>query len=100
MITKMFAIYDSKAATYNAPFCFGATGQAVRAFADLANDRDSNIAKHPADYFLYEIGTYDDAVAAVNALQEQINLGCAITFVDKYEVTGAGQAALAVEAAR
>jgi len=91
----MFAIYDSKAATYNAPFCFGATGQAVRAFADLANDRDSNIAKHPEDYFLYEVGTYDDAVALVEPLKEQINLGCAITYVDKFEVTGQGQAALA-----
>ena len=96
MISKMFAIYDSKAESYNAPFCFGAVGQAVRAFADLANDQQSNIAKHPADYNLFEVGTYDDQIGIVEAVTH-INLGCALTFVDQYEVTGAGAAALAVE---
>ncbi len=77
MIAKMFSIYDQKAQAYNAPFCFAAAGQAIRAFADLADDPQSNIFKHPEDYTLYEIGVYDDATGEVEATTHT-NLGKAI----------------------
>lgn len=81
MITNLFTIYDQKAEAYNAPFAFGAVGQALRAFADLVNDKNSNLNKHPADYNLFQIGTYDDATASVQPLTVNINLGCAIEFL-------------------
>lgn len=84
MITKMFTIFDSKAGAYNAPFCFGATGQAVRAFADLVNDPQSNIARHPADYTLFEIGTYDDQTGTMEGIVH-ITLGCGVELVDGYQ---------------
>ncbi len=88
MNIKMFSIYDQKAEAYNAPFCFNAVGQAIRAFADLANDPQSNINKHPADYNLFEIAVYDDQSASITPLGVNINLGCAIEFIDHGDFNG------------
>ena len=52
MKIKMFCIFDNKADLYMTPFFFPANGQAVRAFADLANDERSQIGMHPEDYKL------------------------------------------------
>ncbi len=79
MILKTFVIYDSKVEAYNAPFCFPSRGQALRQFQDLANDRQSIIFKHAADFTLFEIGEFDDANAMV-LIMDHINLGKAIEF--------------------
>lgn len=60
MIQKVFAIYDRKAACYGVPFFMGTDHMAVRAFSDLANDVKSTVNKHPEDYALYYIGSYND----------------------------------------
>lgn len=63
MIMKAFAIYDTKSLVYGMPFFMHSAGAAVRAFGDLASDPQSSIAKHPKDYILYEIGSFDDSKA-------------------------------------
>lgn len=60
MITSVFSIYDNKACTFGAPFTFAHVGQAIRAFGDLANDPQSMCFRHPADFSLVKIGTFDD----------------------------------------
>ncbi len=95
MITKMFAIYDSAALAYNAPFSFGQMGQAVRAFADLASDPNSNISKHPQDYVLFMIGQYNDNTGVMEPM-EHVRLGKPGEWIDdpQVEVTDLGKAAL------
>ena len=63
MNQKLFTIYDQKSKLYCAPFCFAETGQALRAFVDTVNDPSTAINKHPEDYLLYEIGSFDDSTA-------------------------------------
>jgi len=53
MIMKMFSCYDSKAEAYMQPFFMNAKGQALRAFADLVNDGQSQFSKHPEDFVLF-----------------------------------------------
>lgn len=65
MITKMFSIFDSKAAVYGTPFFMANSAMAIRAFTDLVNDPNSMCAKHPEDFSLFYIGEFDDAVAGV-----------------------------------
>lgn len=60
----IFTIRDEKASIYNTPFYFPTKGQALRAFNDLVNDQHSMVYKHPEDYRLYHIGTYDDQDAS------------------------------------
>lgn len=63
MKTKVFTILDSKASVYGVPFFLQNEAVAVRMFTDLTNDPKSQIAQHPEDYTLYEIGAYEDANA-------------------------------------
>lgn len=81
MITRVFSVYDSKALAYNVPFFMPSVGAAVRAFADLSNDSNTTINKHPTDYVLYEIGTYNDENGVLTPIQPFVNLGIAADFV-------------------
>jgi len=63
MITKMYSVYDKKAKIFNVPVFLHNTAVACRAFGELANNPDHQYGKHPGDYELWEIGTYDDQCA-------------------------------------
>lgn len=65
MITKMFSVFDSKAAFYGTPFFMPNEAMAMRAFGDLVNDQNSSIAKHPEDYSLFFMGIFDDNVGTL-----------------------------------
>lgn len=82
MITKAFAIYDTKGHMYGTPFFMPQAGMAIRAFMDLVNDRQSSVNKHPSDYILYEIGTFDDNTAEFGSKIPPTQLGNAADFVD------------------
>jgi len=60
MTTKIFSIYDGKAKIFQTPFFRITTGMALRDFEDLVNDPKTIVNKHPSDFVLYEIGSYDD----------------------------------------
>jgi len=68
MITNAYSIFDNKALVYNVPWFQPTNGAATRILADLANDVSTNIGRHPADYVLYRIGTYDDAKAILTPI--------------------------------
>lgn len=80
MITKAFAIYDSKGLMYGVPFFMPQTGMAIRAFTDLVNDGQSSVSRHPTDYVLYEIGSYDDSTGTFQSFSPQVMLGHAGDF--------------------
>lgn len=61
MIVQAYTIYDRKALQYHAPFFAVAVGAALRTVMDLANDLQTTIGRHPADYVLFRCGSYDDA---------------------------------------
>lgn len=75
MLMQIFAIYDSKAEVYNKPFYELTIASAIRAFSDAANDTQTAFAKHPADYTLFHIGTFDDATAKIDLNESFNNLG-------------------------
>lgn len=56
----IMAIRDVKAQAWLTPMFFHARGQGVRVFGDAVNGESGDIAKHPEDYRLFEIGTYDE----------------------------------------
>lgn len=65
MKLNIYTIFDSASAAYMRPFFMPADGQAVRAFKDLATDKDHEIGKHPEDYSLARIGVFDDNNAKI-----------------------------------
>lgn len=52
-------IRDSASAAYHAPLFFPALGLAERWFRDECNSQQSDLFKHPADYELYVLGSYE-----------------------------------------
>lgn len=74
MLVKMFSVFDNKSHVYYPPFTFQHLAQAVRAFVDLAQDRDGIISRHPEDYELVEVGVFDDSTGHVHAV-ERLNHG-------------------------
>ncbi|AXH78155.1 MAG: nonstructural protein [Microviridae sp.] len=83
MDIKVFSIMDVKAQVYSNPFFMPHTGMATRAFADLVNDGQSNVSKHPGDFTLYQIGTFDDVTGKLVGLDVPVFINGAIEFVDK-----------------
>lgn len=67
---KIFAIYDTKVSTYTIrPFCAPSKGSVLRELSDVVNatDKSAPMAKHPYDYALFEIGTFDDSTGLLSA---------------------------------
>lgn len=81
MILKAFAVLDLKASAYVRPFFFSTAGQAIRAFIDTASDPQSMFGRHPEDFCLYEIGTFDDETAVLEACPP-VNLGVVAAFLE------------------
>jgi len=82
MELQMFTVYDSKAEAYLSPFFFPSRGQAVRAFGDMSNDQNHSFNKHPEDYTLFCLGTFEDETGTMHLLPTKESLGLAIEFKD------------------
>lgn len=68
MMLKAFALLDTKTGAYGVPFFMAHVGQAVRACMDLGQDMNTTVGRHPADYALVEVGTFDDATGRLEAI--------------------------------
>ena len=60
MRMNVYTIFDVASGAYLRPWFVQADGQALRAFSDLCTDATHEIGKHPEDYSLFRIGTFDD----------------------------------------
>lgn len=56
---QMFAILDKAVGAFMQPFYARAKGEALRTFTDAVNDPQSPFYKHPADFELYVVGSFD-----------------------------------------
>lgn len=79
MILQIVAIRDRAVDAFHRPAFVPAIGAAIRSFGDEINRRaaDNELNKHPEDYDLYHLGTYDDAHASFSILErpKQIAIG-------------------------
>lgn len=55
-----FSLLDQKVGTYGIPFFMPHLGQAVRACIDIGQDLDTTVGRHPSDFALVELGSFDD----------------------------------------
>lgn len=60
MILHVFAIHDRQGEFYSNPFFLPHAGLARRTFAEMARDPDNQVGRYPADFSLYELGTFDN----------------------------------------
>lgn len=81
----VFAIYDSKAQFFMKPFNVRNKGEAIRGFADLANDQNTVVGKHPEDFGLFELGSFDEEKGLFDNKTAPESLGLAQEFVKPKE---------------
>ena len=84
MILNIFVVHDVKAEAYLQPFFFSHDAEAKRAFSDCVNNVEHQFGKHPQDYTLFKIGSFDDSNAQilVNQSNLAISLGNGVEFVE------------------
>lgn len=81
MILKVYAIYDSKIEAFQQPFFMQTKGQAIRALQDNLSNVDSQIAKHPEDFTLFELSQYDDVKGKFDCYDTPVSLGLLVEFM-------------------
>lgn len=72
----LVAVFDSATQAYARPFAVIATGQAIRSFSDEVNNaaKDSDLSKHPSDFELFHVATFDDQTGRFTASQDPVLL--------------------------
>lgn len=80
MKQQVFSIMDSKVKVFAQPFYMRNAAEALRAWSNTINDPQTQFAKHPADYTLFEIGSYDDETGVIEMHQNYNNLGNGLQF--------------------
>lgn len=68
----IFSVYDQKADAYINPFYLPTTAQAIRTFQDCVDDSNHQFGKHPEDYFLYELGTFENTDASFELIDKKL----------------------------
>lgn len=79
----IFSIRDAKGDFFNQPFPQLTKAEALRTFSELANDPQSRIAKHPEDYDLYYLGTYETVTGQLDPLKSPEQVQKAIHCIKK-----------------
>jgi len=81
MIQKVFGVRDVKAKAFLQPFFSVTVDSAIRAFSDAVRE-DKMFSKHPEDYILYELASFDDNGGAFVPLDKIHMLGIGTDFVE------------------
>lgn len=84
MLLQIFTIFDSKASAYLPPFYLPQRGMAMRTFADCINDVEHQFSKHPEDYTLMMVGTFDD-LSGIAMTTAPESIGNGLEFVEAVE---------------
>lgn len=86
MMLRCYSIFDRKALQYHPPFFQSTDGAATRAVADLANDLNTQIGRHPSDFVLFMIGEYDDQKGAMLPCSPLVHVVDAVALVQGRDV--------------
>lgn len=62
MRINAYSLYDRKTLVYHNPFFALTDSAASRIVADIVGDQNTSVGRHPGDYVLYRVGTYDDGL--------------------------------------
>jgi len=64
-----FSVYDDKAGVFSPPFFMVNKALAIRFFGELVLDVKTAIAKHPSDFKLFYVGTFNEQAGELSGLK-------------------------------
>lgn len=91
MILELFSIFDSKASAFVTPIFSPTIQTAMRDFETACNDTNSGFNRHPGDYTLMHLGTFNQHTGKISLLATPANLGLALTFLKNSPASGMGR---------
>lgn len=74
-----FSVYDIKAEYFTPPMFQRTVGEALRGFADEANNPNSQLHRHAGDFSLYQVGRFNQATGEFTP-QPPHSLGTALEY--------------------
>lgn len=74
----IYALRDNKSETYSPPSFFVNRAVAVRGFSEVAADKNNMVGRHPADFGIYELGTFDMTTGIITSHEQPHYIGLAI----------------------
>lgn len=83
MVLIVCAVRDSAVDAFMRPFFVPTTGFAVRSFQDEVKNPESPMWKHPEDFVLFELGTFDEDTGRCENLPAPRQLVRAIDLKEK-----------------
>lgn len=95
---KVFSVYDGKVKVFSRPFMDQHTGSAQRSFELACKQEESPFAQFPADYVLYEVGTFDEESGRLSANNPVVQVAAAIDHVRRPAVPRSLSSSSSVEA--
>lgn len=66
---NLYAIIDTASGVYDGPFKGLSDGQMIRTFTDIAVDPEHPVGKHPEDFSLIKVGTWNEGTGELEDLQ-------------------------------
>lgn len=69
MKVNVYAIYDCKMAVYSQPMFLHNDNTAIRTFTDIVNETQNGLSRHPEDYSLHLVGSWDDNTGKLESFQ-------------------------------
>jgi hypothetical protein len=82
MITQIFLVHDEKAEVFGQPIFFENSVQAMRSFAQVANDPNSTIHLYPEEFELLQVGTYNNQTGEIIQLEKPVFVTKAKSVID------------------
>lgn len=67
----IIAVRDRQLNAFMRPFTAQTAGQAIRSFRDEINRPDSELNRHPEDYELYRLGTFNEQTGEIKSEDPQ-----------------------------
>lgn len=83
MVLIMMSPYDEKAQVYLAPFVCKTEAEGRRMMSDAVNEPGSLVARHPDDFSLYIVGSFNDSSGTLIVPSVPEFICKASEFVDK-----------------
>lgn len=83
MLMSVFSVYDSCANVFMTPIYVRNKGEMLRLFIDWSNNPETVMGKHPEDYSLFEIATWDDSSSGHDLLKVPVKVVTAIECLKK-----------------
>lgn len=80
-VLRVFSIRDSKIDAFMRPFFAQTTQEGMRIWEDSINQGDTGFSRHPEDYCLFELGTFDPYTGSIEAYIQPKSLGLAAEFI-------------------